>query len=512
MKFKLLDCTLRDGGYYTDWDFDKALVDDYFESMNNLPIEYIEIGYRSTKINNQYLGEYFYLPKKRIEEIRKISKKKLAVILNEKDIRPEHLNYLMSDFIGLIDMVRIAIDPKNIIRSIDLAKGLKEMGFTVGFNVMYMSNWLKDSNFLKSLNQVNNVADYFYMVDSYGGVCPEDVEKIYKEVKKHINVKIGFHGHNNLELGLINSITAIHCGVDIIDATITGMGRGAGNLKMELLLTFLHSKGYVNVDFNKLSKIVEPFTNIQKTYGWGTTLPYMVSGANSLPQKDVMEWVGKRFYSFNSIIRALNNKSEGLIDNYKLEIFNSNKNYKDVLIVGGGQSVDKYSTNIIEFLSKKNEILIIHSSSRNSGFFIKLSNRQIFCLVGNEGHRMEEVFSGRQPSKCMCILPPYPRVMGTYIPENMLDKSFELQNINLKSQTEISHTTLALQTALNVNSKNIYLVGYDGYDKSLSKKEQDLFAENENLFAEMNKLGISLTSLTKTSYKNLNYSSIFSEI
>ena len=64
MKFKLLDCTLRDGGYYTDWDFDKALVDDYFESMNNLPIEYIEIGYRSTKINNQYLGEYFYLPKK----------------------------------------------------------------------------------------------------------------------------------------------------------------------------------------------------------------------------------------------------------------------------------------------------------------------------------------------------------------------------------------------------------------------------------------------------------------
>ena len=94
---------------------------------------------------------------------------------------------------------------------------------------------------LKS-ESVNNVADYFYMVDSYGGVYPEDVEKIYKEVKKHINVKIGFHSHNNLELGLINSITAIHCGVDIIDATITGMGRGAGNLKMELLLTFLHSK------------------------------------------------------------------------------------------------------------------------------------------------------------------------------------------------------------------------------------------------------------------------------
>ena len=67
MKFKILDCTLRDGGYYTNWDFDQLTVDSYLEAMNNLPIDYIEIGYRSIKLDG-YLGEYYYLP---IETIKK---------------------------------------------------------------------------------------------------------------------------------------------------------------------------------------------------------------------------------------------------------------------------------------------------------------------------------------------------------------------------------------------------------------------------------------------------------
>ena len=60
MKLKILDCTLRDGGYYTNWDFDDSTVESYIESINNLPIDFIEIGYRSIKLDG-YLGKYFYL-------------------------------------------------------------------------------------------------------------------------------------------------------------------------------------------------------------------------------------------------------------------------------------------------------------------------------------------------------------------------------------------------------------------------------------------------------------------
>src|SRR4051812_15213896 len=109
---KILDCTLRDGGYYTYWDFDQQLVDDYFASLNHLPVDYIEIGYRSLPMK-EYLGEYFYCPLYVVEKIKSISNKKLVIILNEKDVTPDQLPALLEPIRGLVSMVRMAIDPKN---------------------------------------------------------------------------------------------------------------------------------------------------------------------------------------------------------------------------------------------------------------------------------------------------------------------------------------------------------------------------------------------------------------
>ena len=92
---KLLDCTLRDGGYYTNWDFDKKLVLAYCKSMEKLPIDYVEIGYRSIPLDG-YLGEYFYCPEYVMSELKQLMpSKKLAVLLNEKDIRVSHIAELL---------------------------------------------------------------------------------------------------------------------------------------------------------------------------------------------------------------------------------------------------------------------------------------------------------------------------------------------------------------------------------------------------------------------------------
>ena len=125
---------------------------------------------------------------------------------------------------------------------------------------------------------------------------------------------------------------------------------------------------------------------------------------------------------------------------------------------------------------------------------------------------MENIFKSTLPTESKCILPPYPRVMGTYIPISMKDKSYELEKNNLNSVTDVSHTSLALQTAINHSPEKIYIVGYDGYSASLSKKEQDLFIENESLFNEVNELGYDLISLTKSDYISLKPGSIYSEI
>ena len=175
---KLLDCTLRDGGYYTDWNFEDTTVEVYAEAMESLPIDYVEVGYRSIPMEG-YLGKYFYCPEyvlKRLKEL--MPSKELTIILNEKDIRPSHIKEgLLSPCKSYVSMIRIAIDPKNMERAIELAKEVKKEGFKVAFNVMYMSNWKADSSFLNNLKGLEIVIDYFYMVDSYGGVMPGSTKK-----------------------------------------------------------------------------------------------------------------------------------------------------------------------------------------------------------------------------------------------------------------------------------------------------------------------------------------------
>jgi 4-hydroxy 2-oxovalerate aldolase len=509
---KLLDCTLRDGGYYTNWDFNKELVTTYFKSFNHLPVDYLEIGYRTNPLK-EYLGEYFYCPTYVLVEAKQLSNKKLVIILDEKNVRTEHVAQLLKPCVGLIDMVRIALDPEQFGRALKLAEEIKKLGFEVGFNTMYMSKWKQNTTFLNEIKFVGDVADYFYMVDSYGGVYPQDVIDTIHMVRERTDCKLGFHGHNNMELALINSLTAVEHGADIIDATVTGMGRGAGNLKTELLLTALNARQNLKVDFNALSTVVDGFEKLQESYGWGTNLPYMVSGANSLPQKDVMEWVTRRFYSFNSIIRALYNQKEKVQDNQKLEVFEPRKKYAKAIIIGGGPNADLHKQAVKEFIRLNGtDCCLIHASSKNAAEYEGTAVDQYFCLVGNEGHRLENVFKGLNQFKGQCVLPPFPRKMGTYVPHAVEDKSFELAGIAFTDRLHDSHTALALQTSLTLGAGDIFLVGYDGYqDKTITQMEKSLSDENEFLFDAFRKFSKkNLSSITPTNYTNLPVVSVYS--
>lgn len=509
---KILDCTLRDGGYYTNWDFDKPLVDIYMKSMDKNPVDYIEVGYRSLSMDTYY-GKYFYCPAYELKDLRKKTSKKLAIILNEKDVRLDHIDKLLAPIEGIVDMVRIAIDPKHIDRAIDLTKKIKQYDFEVGFNVMYMSKWREYKGFYEQLNQIDGLVDYFYMVDSYGGVYPDDVINTINTIRQYTKCPLGFHGHNNLELALINSLTAMQHGVSILDATICGMGRGAGNLKTELLLTTLNTKHSLEVNFNALGQAVSAFDGLIQKYQWGTNLPYMISGANSLPQKDVMDWVTTRFYSFNSIIMALQNQKNKMEDNMSLPKFVAPK-VKNVVIIGGGNSAKEHAQGIIEFINKQeqNEVLIIHASSKNAAAYKTLNCRQIYCLVGNEGYRLEKIFNNWGNFEGTTVLPPYPRKMGTYVPVSIINSAYELPSVDFTNKHTDSHTALALQTALLTNSETVYLVGYDGYhDKPISQKEYDLTLENEFLFDKFNnKFNGVFTSLTPSQYNNISTQSLYS--
>lgn len=510
-KTQILDCTLRDGGYYTDWDFSNETVDEYIRTTNQLPVDYLEVGYRNNPSKN-YLGRFGYCPVSVLRKLKAQSTKKIVVMLNEKSTQIKDLESLLLPIQGLADMVRLAIDPKNFNRSVSLAKSVKDMGFEVGFNTMYMSKWNTEySGFLSNLGQINDIADLFCMVDSYGGITPEEVRSITAEVRKNTSCAIGFHGHNNLQMGLINTLTAIECGVDFVDATALGMGRGAGNLPMELLLTYLKNEG-LDVDFNILGEYVSAFQPLLEKYRWGTNLPYMIAGANRIPQKEVMDWVSNRAYSFNSIVRALDNQRENKEDNARYSVFEGEK-AKKVLVVGGGPSVIEHLDAVRNYISLKPEMALIFVTARHAQYFSDLPNPHYYILVGNEAKRMKrnmkaEDFSGT------CILSPYPRKMGTEVPDYAECFTKELKHISFTSLYEDSCTAIALQLTTELQADEILIIGYDGYKGNvLSEKEMELTNENRTIFSAFKtETGKDLVSLTPSLYSDLTVKSIYQYI
>lgn len=503
----ILDCTFRDGGYYTDWDFNADIVRTYLNGMNTLPVDYIELGYRNNP-EKEYLGKFGYCPIYLLKQIRELSNKKLAVMLNEKSTTVEDIALLTEPIKGLVDMIRIAVDPKNMLRAIKLAKVVKEQGFEVGFNIMYMSRWEQYEGFYEQLRGVNGIADILNMVDSFGGVMPNEVVEIIRKLREVVTCQIGFHGHNNLQMGLFNTLTAIECGVDSVDVTILGMGRGAGNLNTELLLTYLNKDG-LDVDFNVLSDVITAFQPLLDTYKWGTQLPYMISGANSLPQKEVMALVTNRVYSFDSIVRGLQNKKDKVEDNAKYPVLDEEK-YEDVIIIGGGQSPIDHLEGITNFIKHKKSVALVFATARHAADFLDLNVPQYYCLLGRESKRLKNNVSA-ELFNAKCVLPPYPRKLGTDVPPYAEQATFELPKIEFTSQYQDSCTTLAIQTALNISEGNIYVVGYDGYPGSiLSEKEMALSNENKTLLDEYEKYtGHKLISLTPSLYLELDVKSVY---
>nr|WP_320039533.1 aldolase catalytic domain-containing protein [uncultured Bacteroides sp.] len=507
---KILDATLRDGGYYTNWDFDSEIVDAYIKAMNALPIDYLELGYRNNP-SGDYLGKFGYCPVSVLKHIRQTCTKKLDVMLNEKSTCPEDLNSLLGPIVSLVDMVRIAIDPKNFDRAVVLAKAVKAMGFEVGFNVMYMSKWMTEyPDFLKKLSVLDSFADLFCMVDSFGGITPEDLTAIVKEVRTQTICPIGFHGHNNLEMGLINSLTAMKLGCDYVDVTVLGMGRGAGNAKTELLLTYLNVHEGLEVDFNVLGDVVSAFTPLMNKYQWGTNLPYMLAGANRIPQKEVMDWVTNRVYSFNSIVRALNNRKNNTVDNAKYPHLQIDKKFDKVLVIGGGNSSIEHMDGIKEFIANEQNVAVVFATARQTKAYQDIKAPIFYTLVGNEGRRLTANV-GADRFNGTCVLPPYPRTMGTEVPAYAESHTVELTEICFTNQFKDSVTTIALQLALNLTDGDIYVVGYDGYPGNvLSEKEVDLTNENKTIFqAYAETKGKKLQSLTPSIYKDLEIVSVY---
>ncbi len=280
---RVIDATLRDGGIVNDFFFTDEFVKELYKTNIEAGVDYMEVGYKASKklFDKSKFGKWKFCDD---EDIIKVigdnadKKVKLAVMADvgrcdfKEDIRPRSESP--------VDLIRVACYVHQIPGALEIIEDAKKKGYEVSCNIMAIST-AQEGDIKVALDMIGqSPVDCIYIVDSYGSIFPEQMQRIcalYKEYADKYNKQLGIHAHNNQQLAFANTIEACGDGVDWLDATYNGMGRGAGNCFMENLLAFLKNPKY---KVYETLKFIEKYMLQLKKDGvvWGYDVPYLVTG------------------------------------------------------------------------------------------------------------------------------------------------------------------------------------------------------------------------------------------
>ena len=286
---RLLDCTLRDGGYYNRWDFPTVLVRRYARGLVAAGIDTIELGFRTLGAEG-YLGALAHTTDTYLLSLDLPDCTSFGVMLNAKELvgydagagaAIDRLFAPASD--SPVDLVRIAATQSELPGLTPAVDRLHELGYRTGVNLMQIHGLTSGdlTDFGSWAGSVGSEVAYF--ADSFGVLNPSDIGPIAESLAEGFPGPIGCHLHDNRSLAMANTLAAIDAGVTWVDGTIRGMGRGPGNARTEYLAVELTRRGLIDVDLTPLISVVEEdFAALHRKFEWGTNLHYMLSGTHAV--------------------------------------------------------------------------------------------------------------------------------------------------------------------------------------------------------------------------------------
>jgi len=290
-EIKVLDCTIRDGGLMNNWQFDDNFVKNIYNACVASGVDYMEIGYKSSEkaYSRKENGPWKFCDEKDLRKI--VGDNKTSLKLSAMaDIGRIEADDIAPKSESVIDMIRVASYVNQVDKAIWLAEHCMDKGYEATINIMAVSTAM-ESELDEALNDLSkSKVPIIYLVDSFGSMYCEQVELLAKKYHKYLPGKtIGIHAHNNMQLAFSNTITGIieHC--NFLDATFLGIGRGAGNCPIEILMSFLKNPKY---DLRPILDVIQKqLIPLQKTIDWGYYIPYMISGAMNQHPRASLKWM-----------------------------------------------------------------------------------------------------------------------------------------------------------------------------------------------------------------------------
>lgn len=306
---KVLDATIRDGGLCNNFEFTDEFVKELYKSNVKSGVDYMEFGYKASKnlFKESKFGKWKFCNEEDIRSIvgDNISDMKIAVMadVGRCDFKTDFLPKSES----VIDLIRVACYIHQIPAAIEMIEYLHNLGYETSCNIMAISqaNLYQVEEALNMLSESS--VDIIYLVDSYGSLYPETagaLAKKYLEIAEKSGKKVGFHAHNNQNLAFANTIETLSYGVSYLDATAMGMGRGAGNCAMELLLGFLKNPKY---SLYGLLDFIERYMVPLKQQGitWGFDLQYMFTGQLNRHPREAISFTDEKRSDYCEFYKSL---------------------------------------------------------------------------------------------------------------------------------------------------------------------------------------------------------------
>ena len=284
-ELKVLDCTIRDGGLINDSRFTDEQVRAVYQACLDAGVDYMEIGYKnSTK----------QFPKEKYGPWRHCDEADLRRVVGDHSFETTGMKLTaMADAGGksdwqrqigpakdsVLDMIRVACYVHQIEEAADMVQHAHEQGYETTVNIMAIST-VKEAEIDQALEIVAELpTQAVVVVDSFGNLYREQIDHLvgkYQSAVAGKGIDVGIHAHNNLQLAFANTLEAIILGCNRVDATLLGLGRGAGNCPMEILLGFLRNPKF------KLRPVIECIQNtilpIRAQFDWGPSIPYNITG------------------------------------------------------------------------------------------------------------------------------------------------------------------------------------------------------------------------------------------